>query len=556
MKRQPYSMFGIVGIGVKQLVKIALLALNSSYIHTNLAVRSIRDSLTSAGYGADIFEYNIKDRRGAILSALYREAADIYGFSSCIWNISQMLSIADDLKKLRPESTIVFGGPEVSYNAEELLAKYSFIDHIITGEGEYAFIRLAEAAGKSKLPPVIDGGMCDSFESSGIHYDADGRRLTGRILYYESSRGCPYKCAYCLSSLTQRIRAKPAEKTLRDLLKFESLPYEVNIVKFVDRTFNFNRMRAKEIWRGLLSPEYTKRYHFEICAELLDEESFELLASFPRGKIQLEIGVQSTNPETLRRIHRSLDTEGLLGAISRLHSFGNMRIHADLIAGLPGEDLNSFARSFDSLYGRCDILQLGFLKLLHGTELRREAEAFGCVYSNEPPYTVLATDCLSFDELELLHQVDDLLERYVNSHVFDRSVELVTSRVDSPFALLAEFAEKSAEYELPLRQISQTDAFKRFYECLHDGEDVELAIRLILDFLTSQNASPPPIGGLDCLRLSDNDKKHAFFDWCAGMNIDYFAPSVEVWQVGGSEYYIDRRNHSAYEKTNNTFVKI
>ncbi len=538
------------------MVKIALLALNSSFTHTNLAVRSIRDSLVDAGYSADILEYNIKDRRGSILSALYREAADIYGFSSYIWNISQMLSLADDLKKLRPESTIVFGGPEVSYNAEELLEKHRFIDHIITGEGENAFIWLAEAAGKSKLPPVIDGGMCGGFESSGIHYDTDGHRPAGRILYYESSRGCPYKCAYCLSSLTQRIRAKPAEKTLRDLLKFESLPYEVNIVKFVDRTFNFNRTRAKEIWRGLLSPEYTKRYHFEICAELLDEESFELLSAFPRGKIQLEIGVQSTNPETLRRIHRSLDTEGLLNAISRLHSFGNMHIHADLIAGLPGEDLASFARSFDSLYGRCDVLQLGFLKLLHGTELRREAEEFGCVYSDEPPYTVLATDCLSYDELELLHQVDDLLERYVNSHVFSRAVGLAMSRADSPFALLSGFAQKSSAYELPLRQISQPDAYKRFYECLRDGDDILLAKQLILDFLTSQNASPPAIGELSCVRSTDSDKKHAFFDWCDDAKIDCFAPSVEVWSVGGSEYYIDRKNRLAYEKGNNTFVKI
>ena len=442
-------MFGTDSIGVKQLVKIALLALNSSYIHTNLAVRSIRDSLTSAGYGADIFEYNIKDRRGAILSALYREAADIYGFSSYIWNISQMLSIADDLKKLRPESTIVFGGPEVSYNAEELLAKHSFIDHIITGEGEYAFIRLAESAGKSKLPPVIDGGMCGSFESSGIHYDADGHRPAGRILYYESSRGCPYKCAYCLSSLTQRIRAKPAEKTLRDLLKFESLPYEVNIVKFVDRTFNADRERALAIWRHLAeSDNGTTGFQFEITAELLDEEQLQYLSSVRPGLFQFEIGVQSSFPPALAAVRRPCRLDSLSHAVRRLGEAGNIHRHLDLIAGLPLEGFSDFRRSFEFVFSlRPEQLQLGFLKVLAGAPIAAEAKRYGILFAPDPPYEVLATGALSHGELLRIKRVEAAVELYYNSGRFDAMLQFALPLFPTAFSLFEALGDQLADGE-------------------------------------------------------------------------------------------------------------
>ena len=531
-------------------MKIVLFALNSSYSHTNLAVRCIRRSLTNAGFDARILEFNLKDRRGEILGALVGAEADIYGFSAYIWNIRELLAYASDLKKLKPTARIVFGGPEVSYNAPELLRAHSFIDNIITGEGEAAFVGLAEAHLRGGEPPaIIDGGIYEGFAEAGMLYEPDELDGERRMLYYESSRGCPYRCAYCLSALSGRVRAKSAERTLSELAGFEALSADIKVIKFVDRTFNFDIGRAKEIWRGLRSDRYTKRYHFEICAELLDEESFALLASFPKDKIQLEIGVQSTNPDTLARVSRRTDTNKLLAAIERLHSFGNMHIHADLIAGLPGEDFESFGRSFDALIGRCDMLQLGFLKLLHGSGLRERADEFGCIYSDEPPYTVLATDCLSFSELELLHDIDELCERYVNSGAFRRTITLALGLTDSPFRMLAGLAKDFRESGLRITGLSQPRAFTELYDRLGNMIPAEkLATALTLDFLTGQKTSPPAFGDFALERYDNADRKHDFMRYADENGIGYFAPALELRRGSGREFILDRKNGLAFER--------
>ncbi len=532
--------------------KILLFALNSSYTHTNLAVRCIRKSLTAAGYSCDIAEFNLKDKRRRVLEALVRTDADIYGFSAYIWNMRELCEFAADLKKLRPETVIVFGGPEVSFDCEEILLAHPYIDCIVTGEGEDAFVCLAEKyATGDALPRIIDGGIYSHFTQQGMLYTPDEMNEGSRVVYYESSRGCPFRCAYCLSALGGKVRAKSADVTLAELAEFEKIDH-IKIIKFVDRTFNFDRERAKTIWRGLLSEKYTKNYHFEICAELLDKESFEILSLFPNAKIQLEIGVQSTNPDTLRRVDRSPETSQLIKNITRLHEMGNMHIHADLIAGLPGEDITSFARSFDALYGRCDILQLGFLKILRGSKLRRDAEKFGCIYSDEPPYEVLATDCLSFDELCRLHEIDELCERYC-CHAFKRSMELIMSRGQSPFCVLNSLAEGFRTDNLRVTELSQPRAYEMLYRYMHSGDDRELSELLTLDFLTSQKLSPPIIGGYE-LKRGDSHLKRSFMKYADEHDISYFAPALEV-RVGIRTYVIDRRNMKAFVYDNG-FVQM
>ncbi len=524
-------------------MKILLFALNSSYSHTNLAVRCIKKSLAAAGFDADICEFNLKDKRRRVLEALVSADADIYGFSAYIWNISELYSYAAALKKLRPGALIVFGGPEVSYDSAEILAAHPYIDHIIKGEGEDAFVGLAKAVPCGQaLPSVIDGGVYADFPKQGSVYNENELESGSRVVYYESSRGCPYRCAYCLSAMSGKVRAKSAAATLTELIEFEKID-NIKIIKFVDRTFNFDVSRAKEIWRGLLESRYTKSYHFEICADLLDEESFELLSRFPKGTVQLEIGVQSTNPDTLRRVNRNPETSRLIANIERLYRMGNMHIHADLIAGLPGDDLASFARSYDALYGKCHMLQLGFLKLLRGSRLRYDAEGFGCVYSDEPPYEVLSTDALSFAELCMLHDIDDVADRYCTG-AFSRTMAYIMKDCASPFETLMSVAEKIRADGFRLTELSQPRAYEKLYEYFCDGDDRELAEALTLDFLTTQKMSPPDFGGFTPKKC-ETGLKREFMEWADTHCVGYFAPALEE-RCGERRYVIDRRNMRAF----------
>lgn len=533
--------------------KITLFALNSSYTHTNLAVRCIRKSLTAAGFDCDIIEFSLKDKRRRVLEALVTSNADIYGFSAYIWNISEIYGFASDLKKLCPGAAIVFGGPEVSFDSEEILAAHPYIDCIIKGEGERAFCELARMwdAG-SAIPPVIEGGIFEDFPMQGSVYGQGELQSGARLVYYESSRGCPFRCAYCLSALSGSVRAKNADTVLSELLEFESVG-NIKVVKFVDRTFNFDRERAKEIWRGVLSEKYTKSYHFEICAELLDEESFDILSSFSKGKVQLEIGVQSVNSETLKRVCRKSDTDRLIQNIERLYKMGNMHIHADLIAGLPCETFESFARAFDTLYGKCHMLQLGFLKLLRGSKLRREAEDFGCVYSDAPPYAVLSTNTLSFADISLLHDIDELSERY-GGGAFSRTMKLIMARTDSPFSVYLSLSRRFAADGIRIGELSQPKAYEKLYEYCAMGEDGELSECLILDFLTSQKLSPPKIGGHELVRCDDASKRD-FMRFADGRGIEYFAPALEV-RMGHRKYIVDRRNMRAFICSEGEFIEI
>lgn len=513
-------------------MKIVLFSLNASRVHKSLAIRCLAESLKQHGYdNIKLIERTEKDNRNDTLAALYRENADLYGFSTYIWNVEAHLKLAENLKRLLPNTKILFGGPEVSYHGEEWLNAHPFIDHLICGEGEDAIVSLCQ----SENPPrIINGGVYQGFLTAPVPYHSE-EDYQGNILYYESSRGCPYACAYCLSSLhtSPRVRAKDPATTLADLRAFEAFA-DLRIVKFVDRTFNFDKKRALAIWEALLSPSYTKNYHFEVCASLLDNESLTLLSRFPKGKIQLEIGVQSTNPEVLAAINRRDDTEAVLKNLETLMSFGNMHIHADLIAGLPGEDYASVARSFDQLYGKCDMLQLGFLKLLHGSPLMAKKDAYGYVTTTEAPYEVLATSSLSFDEINRLHHIEALLERFSNSGRFARAMQVFT-RDRSPFAVF----EALADYLPNPSLISQREAYSTLLAFETSERKEELKDALALDFLLNEQGHLPPSLSYYPISLS-REEKHSF----AEHHPDAFLPATECYEIPTyGRIFVDRKNH-------------
>ncbi len=474
-------------------MKVVLFGLNGSYSHTCLALRCLRAPLERAGYDVVMCEYNLRDMNATILSRLVSERAEVYSFSCYIWNISSMLDIAADLKALLPDSKIVFGGPEVSFDCERF--NFDFIDFIVRGEGEDAIVKICDTIKNgTEIDRIIDGGRPDVMKDEGILY-REGDFESGTMLYYESSRGCPYRCAYCLSSAYSGVRAKSVEQTLSDLREFETLDSKIKIIKFVDRTFNFDIKRANEIWRALLSDKFTKNYHFEVCANLLNDESFEIFAQMPKGKIQLEIGLQSTNGKTLDVISRHLDAQKIISAASRIKELGNIHVHLDLIAGLPHEDTESFKKSFDEAYYSCDMLQLGFLKLLYGTELRNKAEEYGYVASKKAPYTVLKSNWMSFEDLSLLGEIADIIDRYREGGGFEPSLEYALDSVESPFDFYVGLRNFIAERDgRSIRKISQNDAYALLYQYIatnYPEKEEKFSILMHEDYAKKQVRKPP-----------------------------------------------------------------
>ena len=334
-----------------------------------------------------------------------------------------------------------------------------YIDTVLTGEGEESIVTRIKAYENGESPRILCGAPFADFANTDIPYDENEIRQ-GNILYYESARGCPYRCAYCLSGAEEfkTVRAKSQEKTLDDLRRFEAFD-NVKIVKFIDRTFNYDIKRANAIWQAISGEEFTKQYHFEIAASLLNEDSFAILQAMPKGKIQLEIGVQSTNPDVLKAINRPDHTERVLNAIKRLYTFGNIHIHTDLIVGLPRDTYHSIGKSYDALAFSCHDLQLGFLKLLKGSPLYLRQKEYGYRFHCEPPYEVLSSDTLSFAEIAKLKKMETVHERYMNSHRFTRAMQVLCDG-RSPFGLL----EALSDFLPDVTTLSQRDAYVKLLE--------------------------------------------------------------------------------------------
>lgn len=460
-------------------MEVVLFALNGSYAHTSLAIRCLRHALETDGFTVRLLERNLRDRSAHILQDLVAlaEGAAVVGFSCYIWNIDMMLALAQDFHGVRPDCRIVFGGPEVSFDTERFDG-CEFIDAILCGEGEENIVSFCRAVKSGTpfpriYPEALSGRV---MQDEGILY-RPGDYPEGAMLYYESARGCPYRCSYCLSSVTHGIRAKSTAQVLADLRAFEQMPDKIKIIKFVDRTFNFSPDRACEIWEALCDDAFTKNYHFEVCASLLNEKSLQILRKMPKGKIQLEFGLQSTYGPTLAEVSRHIDPVQVLENVRRIHEMGNIHVHLDLIAGLPYETYARFAQSFDDAYFCCDLLQLGFLKLLHGTALRRRAAEFGYVAQSRVPYTVLATKWVSFSEMSRLSNIAETLERYRESGKFEESLHFICRQINSPFSFyegLTDYIQKRDGRRL--QKISQADAYRLLYEYASEvlpGEDME-----------------------------------------------------------------------------------
>lgn len=508
-------------------MKFLLAAINAKYIHSNPGVYSLRAFAQTKIPGADIEigEYTINHQMDLILQDIYRRKPDFIGFSCYIWNISYIMEIVRDVKKVLPEAEIWLGGPEVSYDAKKVLTREPDVSGIMRGEGELTFTELVRAYLQREKTSVPDGYTGESFrgqakeETSGcaentrmpenaegenahsdrldlsqipgityraangeieehgpqrllsldeipFYYD-DMAGFENRIVYYESSRGCPFSCSYCLSSIDKTVRFRSLDLVLPELQFF--LDHKVPQVKFVDRTFNCKREHTLGIWRYLVEHDNgITNFHFEVSADIFDEEELELIGKMRPGLIQLEIGVQSTNPDTIREIHRHMDLVKLKRAVDRVYDYRNTHQHLDLIAGLPYENYESFMRSFDDVYRmRPDQLQMGFLKVLKGSYMEEQVAAYDLKYRGIPPYEVLSTKWLPYSDVIRLKGVEDMVEVYYNSGQFPATMKLLEKRFQRPseiFVNLAEYYEKNGLTGISHSRLARYEILYRFLE--------------------------------------------------------------------------------------------
>ena len=446
-------------------MKILLAACNAKYIHSNLAVYDLKAYSSDYDEHVILREYTINQPKDEILKDIYSSGADVVCFSCYIWNISFVRELIRDLVKILPKTAFWAGGPEVSYDAEKFLTEMPEMTGVMVGEGEKTFHDLLEfyIDGKDSLEEIsgiayrtgdkiIHNGWRELMDLSAIPFVYEHlEKFENRIIYYESSRGCPFSCSYCLSSIDKKLRFRDLELVKKELQFF--LDHRVPQVKFVDRTFNCKHEHAMTIWKYILEHDNgVTNFHFEISADLLREEEMELMSQMRPGLIQLEIGVQSTNPETIRAIHRHMDLKKLEHCVNRVHSFRNIHQHLDLIAGLPYEDYDIFHKSFNDVYQmKPDQLQLGFLKVLKGSLMQKEAEGYGIVYKEKEPYEVLSTNWLTYGEVLKLKMVESMVEVYYNSGQFWHTLEYLVPLENDAFTFyekLGSFYEKKGYSEI------------------------------------------------------------------------------------------------------------
>ncbi len=452
--------------------KACICAVNASYTHTSLALLCLKAAC--ADLDVTTKEYSINDTAERVCGELYLLDCDVYLFGCYIWNLPFLEQVTSRLKAVKPECSIVFGGPEVSYDTESFMQMHPYVDLCVRGEGDESVPALLRGA----LFSEIDG-LC--YRESGIVikspacvknldklpriYDAKQlESMRHKMLYYETSRGCPFRCSYCLSSTSHGVRYFDLERVKADFKLF--MDENVPLVKLTDRTFNTDAKRTAELLEFILKNNKNTCFHFEVSADILDEKTLALLETAPKGMFQLEIGVQTTNPQTSAAIDRSANFEKIQANVLRLKRGGNMHLHLDLIAGLPYEDYDSFKCSFNDVFAlRPDMLQLGFLKLLKGTKIRAQAEAYGYVSTKEPPYEVLESKWLPYDKMLQLKRIEYVLDLYYSSGAYSTALEysLKLSGL-SAFAYFEALAEYIRQNTLPGAVIGQSKRYEMLYE--------------------------------------------------------------------------------------------
>ncbi|NSW92193.1 MAG: B12-binding domain-containing radical SAM protein [Firmicutes bacterium] len=586
-------------------MKTAIIALNSKYIHSSLAPWYLKYFSEDCCGEIKVLEYTINDNIEWVLSKIFLEKPDVIALSCYIWSIDYILKLVSNLKKVLPHTAIILGGPEVSFDPEEIMFNNTFIDYIICGEGEKSFGKLLKTLQDGSIPIDSIEGLCYRNNKGKITYDGKYclvdnldsipspytdemfSALGNRIVYYEASRGCPFSCSYCISSTFEGVRYFSLDRVKRDICRF--INAGVKQVKFVDRTFNANKKRAKEIIGFIIENSKNNSkdnnkvsgkvkssntcFHFEAAGDLFDDEMLDILAGAEEGLIQFEIGVQSVNEETLKEINRKTDIEKVFKNVNRLKSFGNIHLHLDLIAGLPFEDYSLMQKSFNKVYEqKPHQLQLGFLKMLKGSKIRYQAEKHGYSFRDYPPYEVLYNKYVNFDEMTEFKGIEEIFERYYNSGRFINSLNFVINRYfDSPFQFYKEFYLFNLKAGYLDRAIPGRELYTVFYDFVKNivpaherdvGNDL-----LKFDFLSTNNSGNLPDGITRIIEpelkekrlgfLKDEKNRSRYFPGSEGMEAKRLLRNVnfEVFDYDVTELVQDAQNNLDVNIDNNIIRK-
>lgn len=491
-------------------MKILLAACNAKYIHSNLAVYDLQAYASDYADHIVLKEYTINQQKDDIMRDIYLEHPDVVCVSCYIWNLSFVKELMADLIKILPGADFWAGGPEVSYDAEKFLTENSEFKGVMVGEGEETFKELAGHY-VEKNPQnlknmtgicyrdgdqIIHNGWRQIMDLSSIPFIyKDLSEFKNRIIYYESSRGCPFSCSYCLSSIDKKLRFRDTETVKKELQFF--IDNKVPQVKFVDRTFNCKHDHAMAIWKYINEHDNgVTNFHFEISADLLREEELQEMSTMRPGLIQLEIGVQSTNPDTIKAIHRTMDFEKLKGIVDRIHSFGNIHQHLDLIAGLPYEDYDSFRNSFNDVYAlKPQQLQLGFLKVLKGSHMMEMCREYGIVYKTQEPYEVLSTKWLDYDHVLKLKTVENMVEVYYNSGQFQNTLEYLENFFQDAFSIyerLGSFYMEKGYGDVSHTRMRRYEILLEFLEDVPEISMDQVKDQMVYDLYLRENLKSRP----------------------------------------------------------------
>ena len=491
-------------------MKILLVACNAKYIHSNLAVYDLQAYASDYADHIVLKEYTINQQKDDIMRDIYLEHPDVVCVSCYIWNLSFVKELMADLIKILPGADFWAGGPEVSYDAEKFLTENSEFKGVMVGEGEETFKELAGYY-VEKNPQnlkdmtgicyrdgdqIIHNGWRQIMDLSSIPFIyKDLSEFKNRIIYYESSRGCPFSCSYCLSSIDKKLRFRDTETVKKELQFF--IDNKVPQVKFVDRTFNCKHDHAIAIWKYINEHDNgVTNFHFEISADLLREEELQEMSTMRPGLIQLEIGVQSTNPDTIKAIHRTMDFEKLKGIVDRIHSFGNIHQHLDLIAGLPYEDYDSFRHSFNDVYAlKPQQLQLGFLKVLKGSHMMEMCREYGIVYKTQEPYEVLSTKWLDYDHVLKLKTVENMVEVYYNSGQFQNTLEYLEKFFPDAFSIyerLGSFYMEKGYGDVSHTRMRRYEILLEFLEDVPEISMDQVKDQMVYDLYLRENLKSRP----------------------------------------------------------------
>ena len=491
-------------------MKILLVACNAKYIHSNLAVYDLQAYASDYADHIVLKEYTINQQKDDIMRDIYLEHPDVVCVSCYIWNISFVKELMADLIKILPGADFWAGGPEVSYDAEKFLTENSEFKGVMVGEGEETFKELAGYYVEKNPQDLKDmTGICYRDGDQIIHNGwrqimdlssipfiyKDLSEFKNRIIYYESSRGCPFSCSYCLSSIDKKLRFRDTETVKKELQFF--IDNKVPQVKFVDRTFNCKHDHAMAIWKYINEHDNgVTNFHFEISADLLREEELQEMSTMRPGLIQLEIGVQSTNPDTIKAIHRTMDFEKLKGIVDRIHSFGNIHQHLDLIAGLPYEDYDSFRHSFNDVYAlKPQQLQLGFLKVLKGSNMMEMCREYDIVYKTQEPYEVLSTKWLDYDHVLKLKTVENMVEVYYNSGQFQNTLEYLENFFPDAFSIyerLGSFYMEKGYGDVSHTRMRRYEILLEFLEDVPEISMDQVKDQMVYDLYLRENLKSRP----------------------------------------------------------------